>query len=267
MQATQTAQKNNQPKITTAYKKKNELSLSDKKALFLQAATSWVVQSAQPFRVVEGEAFRQMFNVLDPFASSTIVNVTNKSVRGKLKQMGRYAKGALELALKNQHVAWTSDHWTGPNDETYTTTTGHYIDNQWVIMSACLDFKIFEGSTTGVRIAADMEDVLRSHGLIADSGVNSVISIKPMGVTDTTGNMIVMGRELRGTQQMEHGFCIDHLLHLTAKKAFNCEYHVCVCFCGYSDTNTLEFFLSLYRQRSTVCSRCNEKPAFADWFL
>lgn len=70
-----------------------------------------------------------------------------------------------------------------------------------------------------------MDDVLRHHSLLGnDSNTQSVLSIKPMGVADTTRSMIVMGRTLRASQQLEHGFCIDHLFHLTAQKAFKCEY-------------------------------------------
>lgn len=116
-----------QPMITTAFKK-NELCPQEKKALFLQAVTSWVVKTSQPFTVVESAAFRQMFDVLDKAAPKIVRNVTSETVRERIQVMGRYSRAAIELALRSQHVSWTSDYWTGPNDKTYTTTTGHFID-------------------------------------------------------------------------------------------------------------------------------------------
>ena len=75
-------------------------------------------------------------------------------------KLGRYAGESVLLELKGQRLSWTNDHWTGPNDETYTTVTGHYISNDWQMQSACLDFKVFHGSTTGVKIYADIKSVL-----------------------------------------------------------------------------------------------------------
>jgi hypothetical protein len=75
--------------------------------------------------------------------------------------------------------------------------TGSFINQLWQLVNVCLDFKVFEGSTTGVCIA---EDVLRRHGLMADNTpTENVISIKTFGTTDTTASMIVMKREMRNT--------------------------------------------------------------------
>jgi hypothetical protein len=40
------------------------------------------------------------------------------------------------------------------------------------------------------------------------------------GITDTTGNMGVLGRKLRENGQ-EHAYCTDHNFHLNAKLAFD----------------------------------------------
>jgi hypothetical protein len=49
------------------------------------------------------------------------------------------------------------DHWTGADKATYTTATAHWIDKKtWILRSAVLDFKVFEGSTTGERICEEL---------------------------------------------------------------------------------------------------------------
>ena len=79
------------------------------------------------------------------------------------------------------------DHWTGPNDKTYTTITAHYIGNDWVMRSAILDFKVFHGSTIGENIYNDVASVLGQF-----KGATTMI-LDTIGITDTTGNMRKMG--------------------------------------------------------------------------
>lgn len=133
-------------------------------------------------------------------------------------KLGRYAGEAVLLELKGQRLSWTNDHWTGPNDETYTTVTGHYISNDWQMQSACLDFKVFHGSTTGEKIYADIKSVLTKF-----KGETVLMMEDTIGITDTTGNMGVLGRFLRENGH-EHAYCTDHNFHLNAKLAFDCKY-------------------------------------------
>lgn len=55
-----------------------------------------------------------------------------------------------------------------------------------------------------------------------------------MCVSDTTGNMVTLGRHLR-EKGVEHGFCLAHLLHLVALLAFDGKYDlllfICICIC------------------------------------
>jgi hypothetical protein len=44
--------------------------------------------------------------------------------------------------------------------------------------------------------------------------------VDTIGITDTTGNMGVLGRKLRENGQ-EHAYCTDHNFHLNAKLAFD----------------------------------------------
>jgi hypothetical protein len=107
--------------------------------------------------------------------------------------MGGFAIEATRKDICNHQIAWTSDHWMGLDKVTYTTVTAHWINNTtWTLQSACLDFKVFEGSTTGELIYEDIVAALQKYqGEAEDTIVLDTISI-----TDTTGNMGKLGRYL-----------------------------------------------------------------------
>jgi hypothetical protein len=114
---------------------------------------------------------------------------------------------------------WTTDHWTGADKGTYTTVSALWINNAtWRLHSACLDFKVFQGSTTGERIYEDIVAVLQKY----QGEAEDTIVLDTIGITDTTGNMGKLGRYLRDNGK-EHGYCTDHNLHLIAKLAFERE--------------------------------------------
>jgi len=87
-----------------------------------------------------------------------------------------------------------------------------------MLKSAVLDFKIFEGSTTGERIYGDVMAVLQKY----QGETEDTIVFDTIGITDTTGNMGKLGNYLRNNGK-EHGYCTDHNLHLVAKLAFERE--------------------------------------------
>ena len=103
--------------------------------------------------------------------------------------------------MKNHKGSWTTDHWTGPNDETYSnsTTTFHYIED-WKMKSLVIDFKVFWGTTSGEAVSHDQRKVLQ--------GVDDSKPFCLMGVTDTTGSMGTLGKYLREDGK-EHGYCTD----------------------------------------------------------
>ena len=112
-----------------------------------------------------------------------------------------------------------TNHWTGQDKATYTTVTAHWIDDKtWMLKSTVLDFKIFEGSTTGKRIYEDVVAVLQKY----QGETEDTIVFDTIGITDTTGNMGKLGKYLHDNGK-EHGYCTDHNLHLVARLAFDHE--------------------------------------------
>jgi len=171
-----------------------------------------------PFRSFEQPAFRRLFTPLH-HESDKIVKLTRHQVKDAVLEMGSYAVEATKREIHNHQIAWTTDHWTGQDKATYTTVTAHWIDDKtWMLKSAVLDFKIFEGSTTGERIYEDVMAVLQKY----QGEAEDTIVFDTIGITDTTGNMGKLGKYLRDNGK-EHGYCTDHNLHLVAKLAFDRE--------------------------------------------
>jgi hypothetical protein len=82
-----------------------------------------------------------------------IVKLQRHQVKDAMIEMGGYAVEATKREIFNHHIALTTVHWTGADKATYSTVTVHWInDKAWMLKSAVLNFKIFEGSTTGKRI-------------------------------------------------------------------------------------------------------------------
>jgi len=193
--------------------KEHYMGVQDIKRHFQLAGASWCIDCDQPFSQFEQQSFRNMFLPLNKHADQ-IVNTSRRAIREKVYDLGRYTEQASYKEICGRELAWTTDHWTGPNDETYSDVTGHWISDDWVMNSALLDFKVFKGTTTGEAIYLDIEQVLAKF-----QGGNTTVVLDTIGITDTTGNMGKLGQYCRNNGR-RHGYCTDHNFHRNAIKAF-----------------------------------------------
>ncbi len=90
------------------------LGIEDVKELFKTAVASWMIDKSS---MVEEKTFRKMFEPLNKKAHE-IVNVDCKSICKVVMHYGKLAKQAMQIEMEGQEVAWTTDHCTGPNDQT-----------------------------------------------------------------------------------------------------------------------------------------------------
>ena len=178
------------------------------KAELINAITNWVVAKCMPFTVVESPEFRAMFRPFHQKADE-ITTISADRVREEIFKLGSLAKEATAIEVDVNKGSWTSDHWTGRDGFTYTTTTFHHVKN-WQIKSIMIDFKVFHGTTTGKAIYNDQLKVLQDY----TTKENLVI-----GITDTTASMGVLGQYLQ-KNGMQHAYCTDHNLQCNAILAF-----------------------------------------------
>ena len=82
-----------------------------------------MVGEAFPLSMIEATTFRKFF---DPFnkKASVITMVNHGATCDEIMTLGRYAWAATQIEMERE-VLWTTDHWTGPNIETYSTVTVH----------------------------------------------------------------------------------------------------------------------------------------------
>ena len=201
------------PSVASIFQKKGkDKSVADIKMEYLHAVTNFIIAESHAFTSAASFEFRSLFRPFHKDADK-ITNVTPHKIREQVFSLGALAKRATKLEAGQQRGSWTTDHWTGCDDATYTTTTFHYIKN-WEMRSIIVDFKVFHGTTSGEAIYNDQAKVLAGY----TTKCNLVI-----GITDTTGSMGVLGKHLRDNG-MEHAYCTDHNLHCNAVLAFNGEH-------------------------------------------
>ena len=212
-EANQNKTKSEAPKITTHFKVADKKSDKEMKQLFTVAAATCAATNGLPLDLFTRPSFRNMFGAISRTADR-VVNISSICLRKEMLTLGLIVEDAVRAELQGKRVSYTSDHWTGPNDETYTTVTAHFIDTDaWEMRSLCIDFKVFSGRTTGDNIYNDIQAVLKKFMGASDFVQDTI------GITDTTGNMGKLGKFLRESGH-EHAYCTDHVFHLTASLAF-----------------------------------------------
>jgi hypothetical protein len=177
---------------------------------------------------------------------------------------------ATQIEMSGRVMAWTTDHWTGPNGLTYGAVTAHYINEKWELVSVLIDFKVFEGRTTGALIFDDISSVLSKfkpesvllHTIDGDDSIHEEEDNKPIdsiGITDTTGNMGKLGEYLRDNKQ-EHGYCFVAGIAFDCKSQENLNLY---CFCGKLHVSSLV----VSSQKCAGSQRSYEKIEVSDWVL
>jgi hypothetical protein len=176
-----------QPSVAGIFPRKaKDKSIADIKMEYIHAVTNFIMAELQPFTIVASPEFLSLFCPFHKEADK-ITDVPPNRVREEIFSLGVLAKRATKLEVGAQKGSWTTNHWTGCNDATYTTNTFHYIKN-WSFRNIIVDFKVFHGTTSGEAIYNDQAQVLAGY----TTKCNLVI-----GIMDTTGSIGVLGHHLR----------------------------------------------------------------------
>jgi hypothetical protein len=185
-------------------------SREDTREKVLRSTVAWIMETNQPLVTAENLSFRRMMESVNTAAPKFHV----RPIKAEIKALGFIAKKAVIKHMSKQYFSVTTDHWTSPNDETYSCLTAHWIE-QGKLERSVLAFEVFHGSTRGV----DLGKSFQQQFLEMDIDLKSIITV----VTDTTGNMNTFGRYLQ-TINVHHLYCFDHNVQLTAKHAYNGQY-------------------------------------------
>ncbi|XP_061608235.1 E3 SUMO-protein ligase ZBED1-like [Phyllopteryx taeniolatus] len=153
-----------------------------------------------PLNAVEKEGFKQIIKTLDPryevpsrkyFSHVAMPNLYHKH-RAKLET---------ELATV-RNFAVTTDMWFSRTMEPYFSMTVHFISDEWVLRSHCLQTSYFPEDHTGELLAAGLQEALDSWGLSEK---------KLVAITTDNGANIKKAVELNNWTGLQ---CFGHRLHL-----------------------------------------------------
>ena len=193
-------------KNKTWYKKDK----GEKRNDLLAKLTKWVVMRSEPFSHVEDVNFRDIVDLFDPnapvFAAETIKsNIVSLSLR---------FKEVVKKDLKNETLNLTTDHWTSPDGKSYCALTAHWINSEFELKSIVLG--IFLYSLDDSRSKSLLVDFLLQ--LFEEFGFDELNVLSC--VSDTTSSVNKFGIYLIDLG-IEHVYCTDHVIQLTAVLAFD----------------------------------------------
>ncbi|MBN3304946.1 ZBED1 protein, partial [Amia calva] len=168
-----------------------------------KAVTNFLAKDMMPFSTVENVGFRKMMSVNDPryelpgrkYFSRTAIPTFYGEVRETVEEQ-----------LKSvSYFATTADLWSSRTSEPYLSLTVDFIDQDWKLVSLCLQMVYFPEDHTGKAIAARLTDALASWGLSEDRRVC---------ITTDSGTNIIKAAELNRWTRLQ---CFGHRLNSAVK--------------------------------------------------
>jgi len=202
-------------KITTSTKMKpiteHFLPISTSKENFNRKYAKWIVANNMPLTTGQSSDFKEMIQSLSkavtpPDYRSTLDMLTVKKLQSTAK---------LKVAVKGRYFSLTADHWTSLANENFGAITLHYIAN-FELKTHVLSCAKHENGATAKEMETQLVSDMGSWELERDFFIGIV--------TDTAANMNSLGREIEeewDTKHARHVYCTDHILQLTAVKAFS----------------------------------------------
>ncbi len=112
----------------------------------------WIVSEAMPFTAIEAPSFRRLLRLLKP--DVPIPSAT--SLRRDLNWAYAHAFKRMRSLLYDApgKLSFTVDGWTSPNMLPFLGITAHWVDSEWHLREALLDFAPLSGSHSGENLAS-----------------------------------------------------------------------------------------------------------------
>ncbi|RXN36491.1 zinc finger BED domain-containing 1-like protein [Labeo rohita] len=167
------------------------------------AITFHLAKDMVPLNTVEKVGF--MIKVLDPRYVLPSRNYFSRTAIPNLYQKHR-AKVEADLATV-RHFSATTDLWSSRSMEPYLSLTVHFISDDWVLHSHCLQTSFFPDDHTGELLAAGLQEALDSWGLSEH---------RLVAITTDSGANIIKAIELNNWTRLQ---CFGHRLHLAIERA------------------------------------------------
>lgn len=160
------------------------------------AVACCIAKDMLPISTVENKAFESAVKVMD---SRYQLPGRKHFSQTALPQLYVECREAVEKELQNvSYFATTSDIWSSRTSEPYLSLTAHFIDQDWILKSKCLQTAYFPEDHTGEIIAAGLSEALTSWGLSEE---------KQVCITTDSGTNIVKATSLNNWTRLQ---CFGH---------------------------------------------------------
>jgi hypothetical protein len=113
---------------------------------------NWIVSEAMPFTAIEAPSFRMLLRLLKP----DVPLPSATSLRRDLDLGYQHAFKRMRSLLHDApgKLSFTVDGWTSPNMQPFLGITAHWVDSEWRLREALLDFAPLSGSHSGEYLAS-----------------------------------------------------------------------------------------------------------------
>jgi len=181
------------------------------KNTFKQLYSKWIIEDSQKFNIGSSESFRDMIASLN----NKVTIPDRRELLSILDIKREQTVDAIKDMIQQRSFSITVDHWTSTANDNYGAITLHYIQN-FELRTIILSFMKHRGGCTGEELANQLMVSLGSWGLNIKKQLVAIVS-------DTCSNMNKFGMIVCEDHNVHHHYCADHLLHLTALKAFTTD--------------------------------------------
>lgn len=185
----------------TVYDKKSKRWIKITNSITIHLAKDMV-----PLNTVEKEGFRTMIKTLDPRYVLPGRKYFSQTAIPNLYQQHR-AKLQLDLVTV-PHFSATTDIWSSRTMEPYLSLTVHFINDDWVLRSHCLQTSYFPDDYTSELLALGLQESLDFWELSEE---------KLVAITTDNGANIKKAIELNNWTRLQ---CFGHRLHLAILQCF-----------------------------------------------
>jgi Domain of unknown function (DUF4413) len=181
-----------------------------------KALAKMVVVDEMPFRLVEGEGFKNFIKTVQP-----MFNVPSRvTVSRVCLKLFEEEKIKLMKVLKNQRVCLTTDTWTFIQNLNYMCLTAHWIDSDWKLNHKILNFCVVpdhKGDTIGQTI----EDCL------IEWGIGGIFTMTVDNATSHNGAISYLKRKTKDWKGtiLDHKYlhlrCCAHIVNLIVREGLD----------------------------------------------
>jgi len=218
---------------------------TDVKLVFKNNYTRWIVEENQKFNIGASQSFRNMIGSL----SSKVTIPDRRELLYNLDGKRESTIKVIKTMLNGNSFSITVDHWTSIANENYGAITLHFIQN-FELQTIILSFMKHQGGCSGEELAHQLYTSLQSWGLDVKKHLVAIVS-------DSCSNMNKFGMIVCNDHDVQHHYCADHILHLTALKSFATD----TCIEPLKSLKVLVNFINSSPQSNVKLVDCQKKLA------